>query len=209
MAANRDRWLAAIVPRITAEAVWLVGSLADGTADRWSDIDLLLVAGEPLIGDAVLTLDVPSNGPAGGGYLGAMYVVDDLPLWVDWYLWPAAAPIPGEARLLAGIGTPGALDLSATLDHVGRGAPGRPADLTTFALAMLPLAAKNLARGNLSAAGTLAALLGATPGSPLGPALYDVLGRLDADPSTVAVIRRHLNLVEETIGAARWTATNG
>ena len=82
MPAVREAWLERTVAGLPAEAVWLAGSLGRGEGDPWSDVDLLVVGGDVPLGDAILTLEVPHNGPAGGRYAGAMYDVGPLPLWV-------------------------------------------------------------------------------------------------------------------------------
>jgi len=203
---GRDEWLTRTTTTLDAAGLWLIGSLATASADDWSDLDLIVVNGAPALEGALLTIDMPANGPAGGGYLGAMYDVAGLPLWVDWYLWPAHAALPAEARQLAGLGitgghevsrsgTRGELDLSGTLDHLGRGRPGAPPDPTDFALAMLPLAAKHLARGNHDTAISIATMLGAQIEHDLGAALSDVLSDLEESHRAAALVRRHLSLV--------------
>ncbi len=200
-ASGRDEWLTRTVPTLEAQSVWLVGSLATGTGDDWSDLDLIVVEGAPALDGSLLTIDVPANGPAGGGYLGAMYDVAGLPLWVDWYLWPPHATIPREAHLLtgpgtgtgAGTGTQDSLDLSDTLDRLGRGEPGPPPDPQAFALAMLPLAAKHLARGNLAVTtGLLTMLGGAVDDTNLGDALYDVLSQVGGSHPAASLVHRQL-----------------
>ncbi|MFC9688640.1 hypothetical protein ACFTSF_08875 [Kribbella sp. NPDC056951] len=191
----RDEWLTTTIPTLEAQSVWLVGSLATNTGDDWSDLDLLVVEGTPALDETVLTIDLPTNGPAGGGYLGAMYDVAGLPLWVDWYLWPSQAAIPREARRLAGAGSAGPRNLSGTLDHLGRGEPGPPPDPTAFALAMLPLAAKHLARGNLAAATGMITMLGGAADNDLGDALYDVLSEAGGSHPAAALVHRQLTIV--------------
>ncbi|WP_405058752.1 hypothetical protein OG474_39310 [Kribbella sp. NBC_01505] len=194
-ATGRGEWLASTVATLQAAAVWLVGSLAADAGDEWSDVDLLVVDGSPQLAGSLLTIEMPANGPAGGGYLGALYDVAGLPLWVDWYLWPRDAVIPREARLLTGTGERGALDLGGTLDQLGRGEPGTPPAPELFALAMLPLAAKHLARGNLETAGSIATMLGAPIENGIGAALADVLAKLGAGHPAAALVERHLEVV--------------
>jgi len=191
-ARGRDDWLTKTVPALDARGVWLVGSLATDSGDEWSDVDLIIVGGQPALDDALLTIEMPANGPADGGYLGAMYDVAGLPLWVDWYRWPSNGLIPAEARQLAGTGIRGQLDLSATLDVLGRGRPGTPPAPELFALAMVPLAAKHLARGNLDTARAIAGMLGVRTDTDLGSALSDVLTEVHPAAS---LVRRHLEVV--------------
>ncbi|TWD81223.1 hypothetical protein FB561_2329 [Kribbella amoyensis] len=188
----RDRWLEETIPTVEAKAVWLIGSHGEGRGDAWSDLDLLVVEGRCLLDDALLTIELPDNGPAGGGYVGAMYDVNGLPLWVDWYEWPSAAPIPTGSRLLAGSGTMGSLNLGDTLDLVGRGVPGPAPDPETFALAMLPLAAKFIARGDADKATAMATMLGTTP---TVEGLRTALPRIGTHETARACVTRYLDLV--------------
>jgi hypothetical protein len=205
LAAGRARWLAETVPTLQADGVWLVGSLASETHDEWSDVDLLVAGGERVPGgETLLTLEMPGNGPVGGGYVGAMYDVGHLPLWVDWYFWPSEAPIPREARLLAGAGTAGDLDLAETLELVGRGLPGLAPDPDAFTLAMLPLAAKYIVRGDLAKAAAMASMLDAPFDVGVGAGLSVVLSRVEGDHAASAAVRRYLEVVESIAGAERW-----
>ncbi|MFF1819510.1 nucleotidyltransferase domain-containing protein [Kribbella sp. NPDC058245] len=198
-ARGRTEWLSRTASALQAGGVWLVGSLATGVGDEWSDLDLIVVGGQPVLDGSLLTIEMPANGPADGGYLGAMYDVAGLPLWVDWYLWPPHAAIPREARLLTGSGTPGTLDLNGTIDHLGRGQPGTPPPPDVFALAMLPLAGKHVARGNHETAAAIAAMLGAQAGTDIAAALIDVLSDLDSNHPAAALVRRHLDVVRSKI----------
>jgi hypothetical protein len=188
----RDSWLAKTVPTLHAQAVWLIGSLGQGHGDEWSDIDLLVVDGECALDGALLTIDLPENGPAAGGYTGAMYDTGTLPLWVDWYRWPPNAPIPTGSRLLSGAGSAGTLDLSDTLTLIGRGQPGHPPDPDTFTLAMLPLAAKFIARADTDKATAMATMLGTTPDVD---GLYAVLSRIEGHETARARVAHYLELV--------------
>jgi hypothetical protein len=199
LADGRDRWLLQTVSAVQAHGVWLVGSLGSGNGDEWSDLDLIVVGGEFLLDGALLTLEMPGNGPLCGAYTGAMYDIDGLPLWVDWYRWPSGAPIPREAQLLAGTGSVGRLDLSATLELVGREPPGPAPDPNLFALAMLPLAAKHLARGDLEKATAMAAMLKAPLDVPVGAALSAVLDRIEGHETATATVRRYLEIVRALV----------
>jgi hypothetical protein len=204
LARDRALWLAETVPALQAESVWLVGSLATGTGDEWSDVDLIIARGDSALDGSILTLDTPANGPAGGGYVGTMYDVGGLPLWVDWYCWPGGAPIPSEARLLAGTGTAGTLDLSETLDLVGRGQPGPAPDPDVFALAMLPLAAKYIARGNSEKAASMASILDAPTNVGPTAALSDVLSGIKGHEPASALVRRYLEVARAIAEPTPW-----
>lgn len=194
----RERWLTKTVESVQAQSVWLAGSLGRGDADEWSDVDLIIVEGAPFLDDALITTDNPGNGPVGGGHIGAMYDLGPLPpltLWVDWYLWPAHEPIPRESRLLRGTGNRGTLDLSASLDHIGRGRPRRHPDRDAFALAMLPLAAKFIARGEHDKAAMMAAMLGAPPDLAPLDALNAVLSAINGHEASRSLVDRYLQVV--------------
>ncbi|MFG1625758.1 hypothetical protein [Kribbella sp. NPDC049227] len=206
LARGRARWLAETVSAVRAEGVWLVGSLGSGRGDEWSDVDVIVVGGDCLLDGNLLTLEMPGNGPAGGGYVGAMYDVGHLPLWVDWYQWPSDAPIPRESRLLAGAGTAGSLDLSETLELVGRGLPGSAPDPDVFALAMLPLAAKHIARGDFEKAAAMASMLNAPSDVGVGAGLSVVLSRVEGHEAPSAAVRRYLEVVRAIAGPGPWLA---
>jgi hypothetical protein len=103
-ASARERWLAHARRALDAAehvaAVELVGSLGRGDGDNWSDVDLLVfVHGDvrtaldallPQVGEVALQLDAPNNTRADGHSFGAIFLVDELPLATDWYVWPAA-----------------------------------------------------------------------------------------------------------------------
>jgi hypothetical protein len=200
LACGRARWLAETVPALQAEGVWLVGSLGSGQGDEWSDVDIVVVGGDLVLDDTLLTLEMPGNGPVGGGYVGAMYDVGRLPLWVDWYQWPSDAPLPRDARLLAGAGVPGSLDLSETLELVGRGLAGPAPDPDVFALAMLPLAAKHIARGDLEKAAAMASMLKAPTDVGIGAGLSVVLSPVEGHETASAAVRRYLEVVGAIAG---------
>jgi len=203
-ASARARWLRETVPALEAEGVWLVGSLASGRADEWSDVDIIVVGGECVLGETLLTLEMPDNGPVGGGYVGAMYDVGPLPLWVDWYRWPPGAPLPRESRLITGAGAAGSLDLSETLELVGRGLPGPAPDPNVFTLAMLPLAAKHIARGDLEKAAAMASMLDAPSDSGVGAGLSVVLSRVVGHETASAAVCRYLEVVRAIAGPGLW-----
>ncbi|MDA1362854.1 hypothetical protein O1R50_24770 [Glycomyces luteolus] len=169
----------ALLRRITADAgfgaLWQIGSFAAGEADAWSDLDLVVSPGPAPVGDPAFVLDNPANGPAGGGYIGAAYLTGPLLVWVDWYAWPADLPVPVEARLLAGEGRRGELALFDALDRHGRGTAPAESDPSTFALAMIPIAAKYVARGELEAVAGMLAMLGGDPYTDPVTALRELL----------------------------------
>lgn len=197
ISAARERWLTETVGLLHARSVWLTGSLGRGQGDAFSDLDLIVVDGQIPLHDALLTLERADNGPATGGYVGAMYDLDPLALWVDWYLWPTDLPVPRDARLLRGQGMQGDLDLKQALDDAGRGTLETPPDPDVFALAMLPLAAKYVARRDPDTAAAMAAMLGAP--SHLDPldSLAAVLSRIQGHPTVRDRVCRYLQVVAD------------
>jgi predicted nucleotidyltransferase len=96
-------------------AAWLFGSLARGSADELSDIDIWIVVADEhwsavadqrrayvaQVGEPFLLVEAPQNAPEGGAYLGAGYEAPLGPHLVDWHWQPQAlAFIPPYAKLL-------------------------------------------------------------------------------------------------------------
>jgi len=194
-ATARDAWLKATIADLPATALWLAGSLGRGEGDEWSDLDLLVVDGELPLGDALLTLEVPHNGPIGGRYVGAMYDIGPLPLWVDWYSWPADLPAPRDCRLLSGHGHVVSRTLFESLDYCGRGSQIPHEDPATFTLAMLPLAATFVVRGQTSAAVDMSAMLGAPAHDSVLDGLREILATAPAKASVHSLVARVLDVV--------------
>ncbi len=113
--AIRDRWLAEVLGRLeddpSVAAAGFVGSLGRGSEDDWSDVDLMIVVPEDRVeaySDAeflpgadwlAAQLDARHNAPRGAGALAAQYVIDGLPLLVDWYAYPRSwTAWPTDAR---------------------------------------------------------------------------------------------------------------
>jgi hypothetical protein len=218
--AARDAWLAATSRQLHGDervaAVWLVGSLGRGGGDEWSDVDLAVVVRDehlPVLverrrlefgrfGEVLVAIDGP-NAPAGGAYLGVAYAVGELPLWVDWYIWPlSTARRPGDARVLierAELPPPAAKSHAALLQDSRAAHPqavqDRFADPVDFTVAMVPIAAKFIARRQPREARELLRLLD-----------RDAPHGLDVREQ-VAALRRILRRAErERPSAAGWAA---
>jgi hypothetical protein len=216
-AAARDAWLVATSRQLHEDervaAVWLVGSLGQQDGDAWSDVDLALVVRNADLdglverrrsefgrfGEVLVAIDAP-NAPAGGGYLGVAYAVGELPLWVDWYLWPrSTAGRPSDARVLierAELPPPATKPHAALLQHSRAAAPhavvDRFADPVDFTVAMVPIAAKYIARRQPQEANELLRLLDRDAPSALGvreqlSALRRILGRVEGERPSAAV----------------------
>jgi predicted nucleotidyltransferase len=127
--ARRDRVLEAIVRAaerdVRVRAVVVVGSLAAGSADAYSDIDLALVPESDgadslladrltfpaVLGDVVLQVDSSWNVWTGAAQVLTLFD-GELPLWVDMDIWTPSVPgSPRDARVLAGEAPP-PIDLS-------------------------------------------------------------------------------------------------
>jgi hypothetical protein len=117
LARLRDRLLHEVLVLLAADpavaGVALVGSLGRGQEDNWSDIDLLILASEELIGQfmnepaaspwarADLLSDGRHNSPAGATSLGTTHIRSGLPLWVDLHVHPAdRTPWPTDSRVV-------------------------------------------------------------------------------------------------------------
>lgn len=167
LAAARDRWLQQAIERLesvpTLAGVALTGSLGRGTSDDWSDVDLFVVAEGPprsaIPRDTVATLgemthhgDGSHNTRADAYSFGANFVVDRLIVHTDWYVFPETAQWPCDARLV--VGGNGIARSVQSFDEInGQGPRGTPperseVDTRRSRFALVPLAAKHLARGN-------------------------------------------------------------
>ena len=113
----RDRLLDQLLGRLetdpVVEGVALIGSLGRGTADNWSDIDLLILmddaalapfAAEPAASSwaqADLLSDGRHNSPAGATSVGATHIHSGLPLWVDLHVHPVGRTRwPSDGRIV-------------------------------------------------------------------------------------------------------------
>jgi hypothetical protein len=98
-------------PDVTGAA--LIGSLGRGTADNWSDVDLLILMGdrdlarfaaEPATrpwAQADLLSDGRHNSPAGATSVGATHIRSGLPLRVDLHVHPADRTCwPSDGRVV-------------------------------------------------------------------------------------------------------------
>jgi hypothetical protein len=218
-AVARDGWLDATTRQLLGDeriaAVWLVGSLGQDAGDEWSDVDVVLVVRDAHLsaltqrryfefgrfGEVLVAIDAP-NTPAGGAYLGVAYAVGELPVWVDWYLWPqSTARRPSDARVLVERAVvPTAVESHAVLVAQSRAAApqavhDRFADPLDFAVAMVPIAAKYIARRQPEQAGELLRLL--DRGAP---------GDLDPREQVAALRRILLRIERQRPGRAVYAA---
>lgn len=230
LAEIRSRWLSAATVTLQADqavsGAALVGSLGDGRADDWSDVDLLIVVQDAHLEDfasparlpngsglPVFAIDARHNGPRGTRAVSVQYVVDRLPLWVDWHVHPVSlASWPSNSTVLfdrSGIPATHA----AFSEYLNRGehepaTPKSSAEAQAIRLALVPAAGKQLARRSPEAARIIEFLGGpyepaATHQSQLA-ALYQLLegfaplGR----PDSLAAAHAYLELLEESLRAS-------
>ncbi|MGP3959444.1 nucleotidyltransferase domain-containing protein [Nonomuraea sp. 3N208] len=228
LAGIRSRWLSATTAALHGDPVVagaaLVGSLGAGQADDWSDIDLLIVVDDVSIDDyaapgrlpcgtgkPAVAFDARHNGPRGTRAVSGQYLVDGLPLWVDWHIhrlsqanWPADSTVIFDRR---GLGRDSATfsELLNAGEHEQATAKG-PADHRALQLALVPIAGKRIARRSPETAPMIAFIGGPyVPGAPWKDhlaTLRQLLGGFAALrlPGSVAAGHAYLDLVEETLG---------
>jgi hypothetical protein len=185
----RSRWLAAAAARLRADqtvlGVALAGSLGAGQADDWSDIDLLVIVTDALVGEhaapgrpagvpgsLTFAVDARQNAPLGVRATSEQYVIDGLPLWVDRYLYPVSgAAWPSDSAVLFdrhGIGRQ-ALTFAGHLNAAehNQAVPNGPGEERALRAALVPVAGKYIARRSADA-GRLVELAGGAraPGRP-------------------------------------------
>ena len=181
----RGAWLTGAVGGLRrlsfVAGAFLVGSLAAGVADAFSDIDLIVVvddttpaavfadpvAGLGLGGRLLYVRPKPRNSPAGGAYRAVCLDLGGLPLLTDLYLWPAATgAVPAGAQVLLERTLLARSDLAfmALLEHHRTtdttGADPAAAETT---LMLIQLAAKYHARADTSRLAAIADQLGLPP----------------------------------------------
>ena len=160
---EREELLQRAVKALQADArvvaAWLAGSLGRGTEDALSDLDLWVVISDAYysfvsgrtrefagkLGDPLLILEALQNAPTGGAYLLTLYPGETGPHQIDWYWQPQShACLPSDARVLFDrAGLPAQPPLTA--DQRAQCVTQR----ILFFWAMLPIAAKKIARGNV------------------------------------------------------------
>ncbi|MEU6716476.1 nucleotidyltransferase domain-containing protein [Nonomuraea sp. NPDC046802] len=227
LAGIRSRWLGAATAGLPGDSnvvgAALVGSLGAGRWDDWSDIDLLVVVDDARIddyaapgrlarglGNATVVVDARQNGPRGTRAVSGQYLVDGLPLWVDWHVhpvsrasWPADSTVIFDRR---GLGR-----LTATFsEYLNAGereeaTPKSPDEHRALRLALVPIAGKLIARRSPETARLIEFIGG--PHAPDGAwkdhlaALRRLLGGFAALdlPDSVAAGHAYLDLVEKTL----------
>jgi hypothetical protein len=217
LAGIRDRWLSAAIDTLQGDpivvAAALVGSLGARRADDWSDVDLLVVVEDEHLdeyavpdrlpngpGQLAFAIDARHNGPIGTRAVSAQYVVDALPLWVDWQIHPLSiATWPPDSTVIFdhhGISR-------SVSDYRGDHEPATPKtsyEQEAMRLALIPIAAKQLARHSPDAAHTIKFLGGSPEGTRTDhlATLRHLLTQFDPHPHTPSLTATHtyLNLLE-------------
>jgi predicted nucleotidyltransferase len=176
--AERDELLRQIQHVLTHDgrvcATWLWGSLGRGDADELSDLDVwIVVADEYLdqvaaerwtyvarVGAPLVMVDAPQNAPANGAYLLAVYAGDIGPHQVDWY-WQAqsAACVPRDTRMLFERVTLPRSDADPLFPGTQKPPDRGPLEQIAHSIhlfwAMLPIAAKHVARWSMEDQSTM------------------------------------------------------
>jgi hypothetical protein len=227
LAEIRSRWLDAVIPALEDDqsvvGAALVGSLGRGGADDWSDVDLLVIVEDAALddfvapgrlpsgpGQPIFAIDARHNGPRCTRAVSSQYVVDRLPLWVDWHMhpvsianWPSDCSVVFDSR---GVGRTSA-DFS---EYLNRGphepaTPKGPNEHQAMRLALVPIAGKQIARRAPETARTIEFL-----GGPYEPEAtwedqlaalrrlldgFATLGR----PDSLAAAHAFLGLLEESL----------
>jgi Nucleotidyltransferase domain len=214
----------------TVQAVALVGSLGRGIADDWSDIDFMILMDDDQISRfadrsagrswvrAPLIVDSRQNAPAGCTQVNAVHLLEGLPFWVDYCVFPASAtawPI-GCQVLFERQKVPTCGDTFDVLTSRGPRQPARQVtseELRRKSLSFIPLTAKDIARGNSQHVRDMIRLIGSDPGyQDLEPSrqldrLRAITGQL-SDPSDRSwawltdAVTAYLDLVERSVAMA-------
>jgi hypothetical protein len=228
LASIRSRWLSAATASLRADpevlGAALVGSLGAGRADDWSDIDLLIVVDDSCLdeyaapghlagvpGTLAMASDTRHNAPRGGRAFSEQYIIDGLPLRVDWYIYPASwAAWPADSAVLfdrRGISRL-AVTFAGYMGAVEHEQPvvKTPDELRTQRAALIPVAGKYIARRSPDTAQLIV-----MAGGPEVPdeswedhltALRELLDRLakTEPPESIAAMHAHLDIVAATLG---------
>jgi hypothetical protein len=204
------------------QAAGLVGSLGRGNSDDWSDADLLFVVDDrylddfeladalPLADTAVLTFDARQNSPAGTVAISGQFLTEDLPLWVDWYVYPAslACWVSDGTIVFDRVGYPRVSDTFTehlTSRELQPPTPKPPDSFAMMQLALVPIAGKRIARGSPDTVPMIeflgaAAPADATPTAHID-ALRDLLATYVGRGPTISIeaSHRYLHLVAAAI----------
>lgn len=224
--AIRNGWLAATLRHFENQApvraVALVGSLGRGDADDWSDVDLLIVVpddrveryvdatGLPGARQVAMSFDARQNVPAGAGSIGVRYVIDGLPLCVDWYVYPLwlGASFTDAKVIFDRLGLPRLAETFAehlAMREVQASTVKAPGSHRLLQLSLIPVAAKHIVRRSAGAARMVEFVGGPYAPDATAEEQLETLRQLlrtfrgEAAKATVTASRRYLDLVEEAL----------
>lgn len=184
LAALRDGLLDRLLDELRAdpsiEGVSLVGSFGTGTADAWSDVDFLIMMADEEIPRFVSqpaarpwtraprVKTAPHNAPAGAMQVNATFVVAGLPFWVDFNVYPSSrtgwtkdGKVVFERREIPATQLSFGELASSEPRHPPQPASGDEIQMRN--LALVPIAAKFVARGATGDACRMIAMLGGDP----------------------------------------------
>lgn len=224
--AIREAWLGRAIERLEADpaisAAGLVGSLGRGDADDWSDVDLLIVVPDDQVehhadatqlpGSKQVTwsIDARHNAPRGAGAVGARYVIDGLPLHVDWHVYPRslAAWVADAKVIFDSHGLPRLNDTFSEYQDKREVQPPTPKAANAHRLlqvSLIPVAAKYVVRRSAEA-GRMVEFVGGPHAPEASPAEYLatlrqllVQYRDDAPEEMLTPAGRYLDLVEAVL----------
>jgi predicted nucleotidyltransferase len=231
-AAARQVWLRDAQAILEADrrvaAVLITGSLGRGTSDQWSDVDLSVILAPATaarviadretfvhsLGECLLVYDSPWNAPDDGAQTNVLYDVGcRWPLYVDWDLWPLsrAAVSPDVAVMFDRVGVPGTSELLDDHRSWSRAPRPRatPERVRAACVAMLPIIAKCIVRGDNDRATRMLTNLGYEPSRDAKP--ESLIGRVDdmwrevrteASDPLVRAISSMLDIAARAIDAA-------
>jgi hypothetical protein len=169
---ERDELLEHLLGLLRADAAVagaaLVGSLGAGTADEWSDIDLLIVMEDHEVArfadrsrktpwsEAQVLVDGRHNSPAGATSAGAIHVRSGLPFRADLHVYPLSlARWPADSRVVYEARPVETSVMSFTdLNSSGPRQPvtaNTPDEVRIAHLAMVPVVGKYIARRSAAA----------------------------------------------------------
>jgi predicted nucleotidyltransferase len=196
--------------------VALVGSFGRGQADDWSDLDLLVVIADAsyaewilhnaLWDQAELLWFAPQNTRATATSAGTLHVQDELPVGVDWYVYPATeAAWPADAMVISGDTAVDGTDV-AFADWNARGPRGSPRGTSpehqlAIRIAMTTIAGKYVARRRSDAASMIELITGETTADDRPTQLAESFVHRAASPSLARPILSYLGQIREFLGA--------
>ncbi|MBO0822395.1 MAG: nucleotidyltransferase domain-containing protein [Actinobacteria bacterium] len=212
----------------TVQAVALVGSLGHGSEDDWSDIDFMILMDDDQVSRfaarpsdrawarAPLIVDSRHNAPAGATQINAVHILEGLPFWVDFCVFPAARtrwPVRHRAMFERRAVETSDQTFGALTSCGSRQQPRlkTQAEERRAHLAFVPLAAKYIARGQPEHVRDMIRFIGAEPDynemetdGQLGT-LRVIASRL-SDPSAEWLhnaVTSYLDLIDEAITGCR------